>query len=212
MMATLTIPSTTDRHGWIGTETIKTRFGEFAFKGGYPTPEAAAALQDQLMFNRAIEVYLTQLPAVAVIEERRGMQEFGAKTAQQVVVWESLMDAKTLLLTPNTETVYGLGFLYLAKDGPTVIEAPPRMLGAAMDTLQRFLVDIGPLGPDKGKGGKYLFLPPGYAGEVPDGYFVVKSPTCSVSYGVRGFKVDGKTDQAVALMKQIKVYPLAKAA
>ena len=78
--------------------------------------------------------------------------------------------------------------------------------------LQRFLVDIGPLGPDKGKGGKYLFLPPGYKGEVPEGYFVVKSPTYSVSFGVRGFKVDGKTDQAVALMKQIKVYPLAKAA
>ena len=81
-----------------------------------------------------------------------------------------------------------------------------------MDTLQRFLVDIGPLGPDKGKGGKYLFLPPGYKGEVPEGYFVVKSPTYSVNYFVRGFKVDGKTDQAVALMKQIKVYPLAKAA
>ena len=73
-------------------------------------------------------------------------------------------------------------------------------------------MDIGPLGPDKGKGGKYLFLPPGYTGEVPEGYFVVKSPTYSVNYFLRGFKVDGKTDQAVALMKQIKVYPLAKAA
>ena len=122
------------------------------------------------------------------------------------------MDAETLVLTANTETVYGMGFLDLKGDGPTVVEAPPKMLGAAMDTLQRWLVDIGPLGPDKGKGGKYLFLPPGYKGEVPEGYFVVKSPTYSVSYFVRGFKVDGKTDQAVALMKQIKVYPLAKAA
>ena len=105
-----------------------------------------------------------------------------------------------------------MGFLDLKGDGPTVVEAPPKMLGAAMDTLQRLLVDIGPLGPDKGKGGKYLFLPPGYKGEVPEGYFVVKSPTYSVSYFLRGFKVDGKTDQAVALMKQTKVYPLAKAA
>ena len=62
------------------------------------------------------------------------------------------------------------------------------------------------------QGGKYLFLPPGYTGAVPDGYFVVRSPTYSVNYFLRGFKVDGKTDQAVALMKQIKVYPLAKAA
>ena len=201
-----------DSHGWLGTETVKTRFGDFEFKNGYPTPAAAEALLDQLKFNRAIDVYLTQIPAVAVIETRRGIRDFGAKRSNQVVIWETLMDAKTLVLTANTETVYGMGFLDLNGDGATVLEAPPKMLGAAMDTLQRFLVDIGPLGPDKGKGGKYLFLPPDYRGEVPEGYFVVKSPTYSVNYFLRGFKVDGKTDQAVALMKQIKVYPLAKAA
>jgi hypothetical protein len=32
-----------------------------------------------------------------------------------------------------------------------------------------------------------------------------------VLFAVRGFQVDGKTDQGVALMKQIKIYPLAKA-
>lgn len=80
------------------------------------------------------------MPAVAVIEQRR---EFGASKSNQVIIWESLMDAKTILLTPNTETVYGLGFLYLKEDGPTVCEAPPQMLGLAMDTLQRYLVDIG---------------------------------------------------------------------
>ena len=198
-------------HGWLGTETIKTRLGDFEFKGGYPTPSTATSLQDQLTFNRAIETYLVQMPAVAVIEQRRGMAAFGAKSATDVIIWEHLLDAKTLLLTANTETVYGMGFLYLKADGPTVVEAPPRMLGLAMDTLQRYLVDIGPLGPDKGKGGKYLFLPPGYTGSIPPGYFVVKSPTFSVTYGVRGFLVDGKPDTAVGLMKQLKVYPLAKA-
>ena len=201
-----------DSHGWLGTETVKTRFGDFEFKNGYPTPAAAEALLDQLKFNRAIDVYLTQIPAVAIIETRRGIRDFGAKRSNQVVIWETLMDAKTLVLTANTETVYGMGFLDLKADGATVVEAPPKMLGAAMDMLQRFLVDIGPLGPDKGKGGKYLFLPPGYKGEVPEGYFAVNSPTYSVNYFLRGFKVDGKTDQAVALMKQLKVYPLAKAA
>ncbi|MEZ0389241.1 MAG: DUF1254 domain-containing protein, partial [Verrucomicrobium sp.] len=92
--------------------------------------------------------------------------------------------------------------------GPVVLEAPPKMLGFAMDALQRYLVDIGALGPDKGRGGKFLFVPPGYTGEIPDGYFVAKSPTYTVGFGVRGFKVDGKTDQAVALMKQMKIYPL----
>jgi len=200
-----------DPHGWLGTETLETRFGDFDFKGGYPTPETADALRNQLEFNRAVELYLTQMPAVAIIEQREGMRDFGAKRSNQVIIWEQLMDAKTLLLTANTETVYGLGFLDLKGDGPTVFEAPPQMLGAVMDVLQRFLVDIGPLGPDKGKGGKYLFLPPGYTGEPPSGYFVVKSPSYCVTFGIRGFLVDGKTDHAVALMKQMKIYPLAKA-
>ncbi len=202
----------TDRHGWIQTETVKTRFGNFEFRNGYPTPAAANALLDQLTFNRAIEVYLTQIPVVGLVENRRGAREFGAQCSNQVIIWETLMDAKTLVLTANTETVYGMGFLDLRSDGPTVLEAPPQMLGAGMDILQRFLVDIGPLGPDKGKGGKYLFLPPGYAGEVPEGHFVVRSPTYCVNFFVRGFQENGKPDRAVALMKQMRIYPLAKAA
>ena len=59
-----------DSHGWLGTETAKTRFGDFEFKNGYPTPAAAEALLDQLKFNRAIDVYLTQIPAVAVSSTR----------------------------------------------------------------------------------------------------------------------------------------------
>ncbi len=84
-----------DSHGWISTETVKTRFGDFEFKNGYPTPAAAEALLDQLKYNRAIEVYLTEMPAVAIIESRRGIRDFGAKRSNQVVIWESLMDAKT---------------------------------------------------------------------------------------------------------------------
>ncbi len=70
------------------------------------------------------------------------------------------MDAKSLVLTANTETVYGMGFLDLKSDGPTVFEAPPKMLGAAMDILQRFLVDIGSVGPDQGGEAQVSFLTP----------------------------------------------------
>lgn len=209
-IASTAIAQTPDHHGWLGTEALDTRFGKFEFKGGYPTPETATALLDQLKFNRAVEVYLAQMPAVAIYESKQGLANFGAKTSNQVVIWEQLMDAQTLLLTANTETVYGIGNLDLKTDGPTVFEAPPQMLGIAMDALQRYLCDIGLVGLDKGKGGKYLFLPPGYKGAVPPGYFVLKSPTYVVQFGVRGFLKDGKTDHAVGLMKQMKVYPLAK--
>jgi hypothetical protein len=115
-------PSVADRHGWIGTEVVRTRFGDFEFRNGYPTLDAADALLEQLALNRAIEVYLTQIPAVAVIEQRRGMREFGARRANQVITWETLMDAQTLLLTANTETVYSLGFL-------AAVAATPPSLG-----------------------------------------------------------------------------------
>jgi hypothetical protein len=104
-----------------------------------------------------------------------------------------------------------MSHLDLKTDGPTVVDAPPHMLGFLQDGLQRYLADIGPLGSDKGKGGQFLVLPPGFSGSVPEGYFVVRSPTYSVAFAVRGFQAEGKTDQAVGLMKQIKVYPLAKA-
>lgn len=198
-------------HGWAGTETLKTRAGDFEFKNGYPAGDTARRLRDVQTFNRATEVYLTQLMPVSEIALREGLRTFGATRPTQVVIWERLMDAKTILLTANTETVYGISHLALRSDGATVVEAPPRMLGFLQDGLQRYVADIGPLGPDKGKGGKFLVLPPGFTGRVPDGYFAVRSPTYSVTFAVRGFQVDGKTDDAARLMKQIRIYPLDKA-
>ena len=62
-------------------------------------------------------------------------------------------------------------------DGPLVLEVPPRVLGLINDVWGRYVVDVGNAGPDQGQGGKYLLLPPGHAGDVPDGYFVVRSRT-----------------------------------
>ena len=202
----------TEPHGWLCSETLATRAGDFEFVNGYPTDDTAERLRDLQLFNRATEVYLTQLMPVSEMALRQGLRAFGVSKPTQVAVWEQLMDAKTLLLTANTETVYAVSHLALKDDGPTVIEAPPHMLGFIQDGLQRYLADIGPLGPDKGAGGKFLVLPPGFDGDVPDEYFVVRSPTYSVTFAVRGFQVDGSTDQAVELMKQIRVYPLADAA
>lgn len=63
-------------------------------------------------------------------------------------------------------------FLDLKKDGPTVIEVPPQLQGLIDDMWHRPIADIGAAGPDKGKGGKHLFLPPDYEGEVrTEAYF-----------------------------------------
>ena len=81
-----------------------------------------------------------------------------------------------LFLTPNTETTYGTTMLDLQAWGPTVIEAPPESLCVVDDFWFRYVADMGIAGPDRGEGGKYLFLPPGYDGEVPDGYFTLPLP------------------------------------
>jgi hypothetical protein len=199
-------------HGWLGTETLRTPYGEFEFENGYPVGDTAQKLLDLELRNRAIEVYLTNMMAVSQRASDQGLRDAGVTKPNQVVIWEQLMDSKTLLLTANTETVYAIGSLNLKADGPTVVEAPPKMLGFLQDGVQRYLMDIGPLGSDKGAGGKFLILPPGYEGEVPEGYFVARSPTYSVMFAMRGFQVDNKTNEAVALMKQTKVYPLSAAA
>lgn len=211
MSATL-VSAHAEPHGWLNSETLKTRFGDFEFKNGYPVGDTAERLLALQTLNRAVEVYLTNLMAVSEIASREGLRAFGATKATQVVIWEQLMDPATVLLTANTETVYAIGNLDLKVDGPTVVEAPPKMLGFLQDGQQRYIADIGPLGPDKGKGGKFLVLPPDYKGTPPEGYFTFRSPTYSVLFAMRGFQVDGKTDAAVALMKQTKVYPLAAAA
>jgi hypothetical protein len=204
------LQTTEEPHAWLGTETLKTRVGEFEFKNGYPTEETAHRLHDLQILNRATEVYLTQIMRVSEIAWREGMRAFGSVKPQQVVIWENLLDQQSLLLTSNAETVYSVTHLSLKEDGPTVVEAPPNMLGFLMDGLQRYLADIGPLGKDQGKGGKYLVLPPGFTGKVPDGYFVVQSPTYSVNLSLRGFQVNGSTDMAVTLMKQLNIYPISK--
>jgi hypothetical protein len=203
--------SSTELHGWLNSEVLKTRFGEFEFRDGYPVGDTADRLFEAQKLNRAIEVYLTQMVPVSEIASREGLRAFGAKTPQHVVIWEDLMDAGTVLLTANTETVYAIAHLNLKTDGPTVVEAPPRMLGLIENGVMRYLADVGPLGPDKGKGGRFLVLPPDYQGEVPDGYFVTRSQTYSVLFAVRGFQEQGSTEPAVTLMKQIRIYPLSKA-
>jgi len=127
-----------------------------------------------------------------------------------VLIFDRLMDSNSLFLTGNTSTMYVIPTLDLERDGPTVLEAPPGMLGAFNDAWFRYMQDIGPAGPDKGKGGKYLVLPPEYQGEVPDGYFVVPSRTYRVWVFMRA-SIDKGLDVAAKNVKEnLRVYPLSQ--
>jgi hypothetical protein len=211
MSATHPVTHTADSHGWIHTGTVKTRLGEFEFRNSYPTADTVAQLRNALLFNRAVEAYLVQMPGVSWYRVWKGTAQAADATPNQIVIWETLMDATTLLLTGNTETVYGLCALDLKRDGPVVVEVPANMLGGFSDLWQRQIVDIGLTGADKGKGGKFLLLPPDHTGAPPAGYLAAKASTYAVVFGVRGFQVDGKPDKAVALIKTTRIYPLSQA-
>ena len=201
-----------EAHGWIGAGTVKNRTGNFEFRNSYPAGDAAGKLREALVFNRAVEAFLVQMHGVSWYRVWKGVREAAPGAPNQMVVWENLMDAETLLLTGNTETVYGICGIDLKRDGPVVIEGPAMMLGGVSDLWQREIMGIGPTGIDKGQGGKFLLLPPDYSGSVPTGYLTGQASTYGVVLGLRGFQVEGKTDDAVALMKTTRVYPLSEAA
>jgi hypothetical protein len=120
------------------------------------------------------------------------------------------MDSNSLYLTGNTSTMYVLPNLDLKRDGPTVLDAPAGMLGAFNDAWFRYVQDIGPAGPDKGQGGKYLILPPGYEDNVPEGYFVVQPRTYDVWVFMRTSIAKGLDSAAKNVKDNLCIYPLTK--
>jgi hypothetical protein len=184
--------------------------GDIHIENEYPTAETVEKLYDQLDFQRACQVFLRNIMASSMYSVRHGLsRDLGVATAQHYAVWDGPFDARSLLLTPNSETVYGMTYLALADDGPTVVEAPASVLGVFNDMWMREVENVGPAGPDQGAGGSYLLLPPGYDGDVPDGYFVVRPLTYGVWLGLRAFRTpEGDAGPAVATHHQVRIYPL----
>lgn len=191
---------------------VDTRLGPLEFTDGFPTAETAEKLYEHLDFLRAVEVFLTCVPAASLEAMRRGMVDLGITACHQLAIVDDLLDSNPLFLTGNTDTVYVSGNLDLDRDGPTVVEVPPGCgPGTVNDAWFRFVVDMGRPGPDRGEGGKYLIVPAGYTGPVPDGYFVAESPSNSNWLILRGLLVDGQPDAARAMMRSgVRVYPLSQ--
>lgn len=179
--------------------------------GAFPTKESTALIYDKLDLQRATQAYMDFFPALSLYTiVKSQVRDFGFKTPSDVGVMADFMKPSENYLTGNDVTVYAVASIDLKIDGPTVVEIPAGMYGNANDAAFKYLTDFGPTGPDKGKGGKYLFLPPGYKGDVPKGYFVFRSPGYRIWAMMRGFGAVGQGKQAVQWFKErLKVYPLA---
>lgn len=199
----------------------KARFDALAdlpFTENRPTKETARSLHDELLFERATQIYLWAMPLLNTLGMKTGSEKVFGQGYNILPVWKQRLDAKTLITTPNSDVVYAMSYVDLGRDGPLVFEAPPELQGILLDVWQRpipvdggqFAGDVGGPGPDAGKGGKFLLLPPGYAGEVPEGFFIYRSATNNVFIFLRAFYQDPKQlAPAVALIEQSKIYPLS---
>jgi hypothetical protein len=188
-------------------ERVETRIGTLEYKDGVPSVETAQKVYDTLDFTRALNVFNNSFRGASAYAIRQGFHSIGAED-NTVIVFSELMDAKSLFLTANADTVYYVAAVDLTT-GPMVIEQPPMGLGTINDMWFSWIIDIGFPGPDRGAGGKYLLVPPGYDGTLPEGgFYIAHSKTNHVLYAARAFLVNDDPSPAVEnIKKHLKIYP-----
>jgi hypothetical protein len=191
---------------------VRSRLGTLRFFDGMPDEDTTQLLYDNLDFQRAVQAYLLGLAPVDMAVMRKALLAWGPQNST-MVLWEDLVHPRFIGLVYNTSTSYSYTWIDL-RDGPLVLEAPPGVYGTLLDTWCRWVVDVGVTGPDRGDGGRYLLVPPGYNGGIPEGYFVVRPPTYGNFLGYRGFRDEhGDPHPAVEGIKVgTRIYPLALAA
>ena len=183
--------------------------GKLRFFDGVPYPETAEKVYDYVDLHNAVDAFTKGIQIASMEAMKRGILRYGPPN-QTALLFEELMDSKSLFLTANTTNVYMMNWLELA-DEPMVIETPPDVLGIIDDHWFKYVGDFGRLGPDKAKGGKFLVLPPGYKGDVPEGYFVLSTNTYGNWVIWRGFQKNGDPKPAVEATKaNFKIYPLSQ--
>jgi len=187
---------------------VDSRLGVLEFKDGVPSQATRNKLYDNLDLTYAYRAYMDNLRGVSIHALHKGMQSIGVKD-NEVVVFSTLMDARSLFLTANADTIYVMGSLDMTK-GPVVIETPPKFLGAVQDAWFRWVIDLGQPGPDRGEGGKYLIVPPDYKGPLPEGgYFIAHARTNTVVWFGRSFLENHSDPKPVVetIRRFTKVYP-----
>ena len=188
-------------------DSVQSRLGTLDFKDGMPSPATLAKVYDNLDLTHAVNAFMNTFQGVNMAAARNGILAVGVKD-NEIGLFSELMDAKSLFLTANADTVYFFGFIDLTK-GPIVFETPPGALGVLDDMWWRWVTDFGLPGPDRGLGGKYLLLPPGYDGPLPaGGYFVARPRTTRVVILGRLFMENNDPKPPADLIrKTTKIYP-----
>jgi hypothetical protein len=176
------------------------------FKGGYPVGDAAQKSYDDADLNTAITAYKFFYPTVSIVATWKGNARCGLVTNKQFMIMEG--SPKQFVFTPNSDTPYEGANIDLS-DGPMVVELPPGALMCVVNDMnQRYVMDMGLPGPDAGKGGKHVILPPGFKGNIASEYYSGTSTTNHVLLLVRAIPPAGDRLAAIEKLKSVKMYPL----
>ena len=188
-------------------DTVETSIGTLEYKDGAPSKETVAKAYDYLDLMHGVEAFANAYQGASVASIFKGCEEVGVPN-NTALIFSELMDAKSLFLTANADTVYFWVNLDVT-NGPIVVETPPFALGVIDDMWFQWVTDFGLPGPDRGEGGKYLLMPPDYTGELPDGgYFAHKVRTTRAILLGRSFLEKDDPKPVVALIKKtLKIYP-----
>jgi len=201
---------TTDIPEGIATpDTLETSIGTLTSFDAVPDKATTQRIYDNLDLQRATEAFLAALPIASMAAMETGVRSFGPPNTT-AILFEDLMDSRSLWLTANTVSIYQVAWVELG-DEPMVLETPPNVLGLIDDAWFQYVADFGNAGPDKGQGGKFLLVPPGYEGSLPEGYHVARTNTYGNWVAWRGFQVNGSTRPAIdATKEKFRIYPLSQ--
>jgi hypothetical protein len=190
-------------------ERLATRLGTLEFVDGVPTRETVETVYDHLDFVHGLNVFIDGYAGASTYAALKGFHEAGAAD-NSVLIFSGLMDSESLFLTANADTVYFVGVVDLTS-GPMVVDTPPEALGVFDDMWWRWIIDFGMSGPDRGEGGRFLLVPPGYDGPLPDsGFHVAHVRTTRALMLGRSFMVDDDPKPTVERIKStLKLYPYA---
>ena len=197
---------------------VLTGCNQLSIKANRVEPIDERSLADKVTYGRALETAIWSMPLMNMEAMRQAYRDAGAQN-NDIAYFSPIQNWQYQIATPNNTTPYVMAFYDLG-DGPLVIEIPAetedvKLFGTMMDAWQRAVQDIGGAGFDKGKGGKYLLLPPKYKGETPKGYFTYHQQT-NLGYILIRPIIEEPSDVYVSLAekrtKQIKIYPLSEVA
>jgi hypothetical protein len=190
-------------------ESVDSRIGTLEFPGGFPTAETAQKLADEMLYVNAVTAYTNTVQAASLWAIRKGFADIGVND-NEFIVSPEMMDGRAVFLTANMDTYYFWAQLNL-KDGPLVVETPPGVLGIFDDFWFRWISDFGLPGPDRGAGGRYILVPPGYDGDLPEGGYEIKHSRTNLVIMLGRVFLEGNSTEASekTVRENLKLYPYA---